>query len=278
MEISNGNVVMEEVDNLKTIKNSRWRVESNVDELMESIKQQGLLQPIAARKEDKVVICGNRRLYAFKKLGYTKIPVIFKTGVTDKELLILNITENIQRKDISSVEVGALVFELMNGSEFNMTIGEISVKLGINQNRVKVCLQAYKSLPEKFRKDVVHLNAGANKLVGTLPENVVASILTLCSANSGNHVKLNDAELETILNFARTEGLTVAQVRLFGILVGRGMTIKKALNELDKYRVIRADVIVVKEALFDAMQKEQVTGTLAFINKICKSKYPALFL
>ena len=107
MTNSTEQIIFENPKDLVVGENSRFRAESNQSELMESIKQNGILQPIVARKEDKVVIMGNRRLAAATKLGLDFVPVRYMESIDDKTLLILNLTENIQRKDIEIKDVVA---------------------------------------------------------------------------------------------------------------------------------------------------------------------------
>ena len=91
---------------LKFKANARWRADSNLSELMESIKQHGIQQPIVARAEDETIVFGHRRNGAAIKLGMEKVPVIFRKGISDKEANILNLLENMQRKDVTSIEIG----------------------------------------------------------------------------------------------------------------------------------------------------------------------------
>jgi ParB family transcriptional regulator, chromosome partitioning protein len=86
-------------------------VGADIDELAESIKTRGLLQPISVAEapspnEDKYeIIMGQRRFLAFKKLGKESIPCIVKSKKDDElEYLIDSVTENISRRDTTSKE------------------------------------------------------------------------------------------------------------------------------------------------------------------------------
>ena len=76
-----------------------------LDELAQSIKKNGLLQPILVRKVDDEyeIIAGERRWQACKQLGMKKIPVRVKE-VTDDETIVLALIENIQRSDLNPIE------------------------------------------------------------------------------------------------------------------------------------------------------------------------------
>lgn len=95
---------------LKKIKPNRLnpRLEINIEklnELSESIKQKGLLQPIIVRPKDSFyeVVVGERRYRASQQVGLDKIPVVIK-DFTDEEVIELNLIENIQRDDLTAVE------------------------------------------------------------------------------------------------------------------------------------------------------------------------------
>jgi ParB family transcriptional regulator, chromosome partitioning protein len=86
-------------------------VGADIDELAESIKTRGLLQPISVAEapspnEDKYeIIMGQRRFLAFKKLGKESIPCIVKSKKDDElEYLIDSVTENISRRDTTQKE------------------------------------------------------------------------------------------------------------------------------------------------------------------------------
>jgi ParB family chromosome partitioning protein len=83
--------------------NSRGQIGDDLSELMSSIKTHGLLQPIGVIKSKRgkkyEVVYGNRRYNAVKKLGIKTIQAVI-LKVNDADKLILNLVENIQRKDV----------------------------------------------------------------------------------------------------------------------------------------------------------------------------------
>lgn len=76
-----------------------------LDELAESIKKNGLLQPILVRRvgDQYQIIAGERRWQACKKLGLKKVPIRIKEA-NDDETIILALVENIQRSDLNPIE------------------------------------------------------------------------------------------------------------------------------------------------------------------------------
>jgi ParB family chromosome partitioning protein len=99
-------------------------------ELSDSIRQNGILQPIVARKTNSgkfEIIAGERRWRAAQMAGLHEVPVILKT-LSNKETLELAIIENIQREDLNAVEEAEAYQRLMN--EFNLTQQQVAEKVG----------------------------------------------------------------------------------------------------------------------------------------------------
>lgn len=96
-----------------------------LEELKNSIKEKGILQPILVRKhKDKYeIIAGHRRYFAAKSLGISELPTIIKE-LSDQEVLIFALVENLQRKDLNPIEE-AISFKRLY-EEFNLTYEEIA--------------------------------------------------------------------------------------------------------------------------------------------------------
>lgn len=79
--------------------------DENLASLSESLKEQGVLQPLIVRKTHTgfELVAGERRLRAAKLAGLTAVPAIMKES-DDKDAMILSLTENLQREDLSVVE------------------------------------------------------------------------------------------------------------------------------------------------------------------------------
>ena len=87
--------------------NVRDEQDETLLELMASIETNGLLSPITVRhKGDKYeVIAGHRRLEAVKRLGEPFIECLIKEDVSDKDYFVMQVEENIQRKNMSAYEI-----------------------------------------------------------------------------------------------------------------------------------------------------------------------------
>lgn len=109
--------------------------EESIDELAQSIKNYGLIQPITVIKKDNVyeIVTGERRYRASKKAGLEKIPVIIK-DITQKEKLAISLIENIQRENLNPIEE-ALAFSSLIES-YNITQEELSQKLGKSRTAI----------------------------------------------------------------------------------------------------------------------------------------------
>jgi ParB family chromosome partitioning protein len=111
--------------------------QKELDELADSIKQNGLIQPIIVRKADNFdryeVIAGERRLRASKIAGLTKISAIIRK-INNHEALELALIENIQRSDLSLIEEAEGYKQLM--TEFRYTQEEVAHKIGKSRSHI----------------------------------------------------------------------------------------------------------------------------------------------
>ncbi|MBK1826030.1 ParB/RepB/Spo0J family partition protein [Haloferula rosea] len=104
-------------------------IESPLDELVESIRQHGIIQPLIVRKVDGKfeLIAGERRWRASKKLGLTTVPVIEREA-SDRDVLEMALIENLQREDLNPIEEAAGYVRL--SKEFSMKQEEIAGRVG----------------------------------------------------------------------------------------------------------------------------------------------------
>lgn len=115
--------------------------QESINELAQSIKENGLLQPIILRKHDKKkgvyeIVCGERRWRACDIAGLKDIPAIVK-DLDYKQAYNAMITENLQRKDIEPLEE-AEAFNLL--SQSGQSIAEMSCKFGKSERYIKLRL------------------------------------------------------------------------------------------------------------------------------------------
>jgi ParB family chromosome partitioning protein len=123
--------------------------EKDLMELSESIKENGVIQPLIVHEKDGMfeIVAGERRYRASKLAGLTKVPVVVKRA-TKKDILVMSIIENVQRSDLNCVEEALAYFKLMD--EFQLTQEEVAKKIGKERSTVANFLRVLK-LP----KDVI---------------------------------------------------------------------------------------------------------------------------
>lgn len=116
-------------------------------ELSESIKVQGLIQPITVRKQGAhqyQLISGERRLRASKLAGLTEIPAYVRSA-NDQQMLEMALIENIQRENLNAIEV-ALSFQRML-EECNLKQEQLGERVGKNRTTVTNYLRLLKLPP-----------------------------------------------------------------------------------------------------------------------------------
>ena len=102
--------------------------EAALNELAESIKQHGIIQPLVVVKKDKhyEIVTGERRWRAAQLAGLKTVPVVVK-NLTEQEIMEISLIENIQREDLNPIEEAMAYQRLMQ--EFHMKQDEISQKV-----------------------------------------------------------------------------------------------------------------------------------------------------
>ena len=123
--------------------------EEKLNELKESIEKNGLLQPIIVKKAVKgyYIIAGERRYRAFELLGRKEIPAIIKE-MTDEEMMIFAVLENLQREDLSALEESESYKNLMD--KMSLTQEELAKKLGKSRPYIANSLRLLK-LPTEIK-------------------------------------------------------------------------------------------------------------------------------
>ena len=105
-------------------------------ELAESVKQNGVLQPILVRRKGDgffETIAGERRLRAAKLAGLQRIPAIIRNS-SDEQSMELALVENLQRKDLNPMEAARAYHRLIN--EFAFTQDTVAQRLGKDRSSI----------------------------------------------------------------------------------------------------------------------------------------------
>jgi len=127
--------------------------ETELQELSESIKTFGIIQPIIAADNGDgvyIIIAGERRTRAAKLAGLNTVPVIVR-DYTDQKRLEVSLIENIQRTDLNPIEEAAAYKNLMDFSGFSQD--ELAARVGKNRSTVANALRLLK-LPVEIQKSI----------------------------------------------------------------------------------------------------------------------------
>lgn len=109
--------------------------EDSLQELADSIKQYGLLQPILVqdRKDYYEIIAGERRWRAAKLAGLKEVPVIIK-NYSEQEIMEISLIENIQREDLNPIEEAIAYKRLLD--EFNLKQDEVAERVSKSRSTI----------------------------------------------------------------------------------------------------------------------------------------------
>ena len=121
--------------------------EDALEELAESIKQFGVIQPILVqdRKDHFEIIAGERRWRAAKLAGLKEIPVIIK-NYTEREIVEISLIENIQRQDLNPIEEAQAYRRLL--TEFNLKQDEVADRVSKSRTAVTNSMRLLKLCDE----------------------------------------------------------------------------------------------------------------------------------
>lgn len=198
-------------------------------ELAQSIRVNGLIQPIVVRKHNKdyyEIIAGERRYKAMRMIGYTAVPCII-TDADEKKSATLALIENIQREDLSTVEEAKAYREILRIQD--LTQKELAKKVGKSQssiaNKIRLLDLPLEVLDALDEKKITERHARA--MVGIEVERaqeVLSDVL---------NKKLNVSQTEKLIDKPKRK----AKVRTLGfssnIKIGIN-TIKKSIQMIEQ--------------------------------------------
>ena len=142
--------------------------DEKLDELAESIRAQGVIQPIVVRESREhggktyEIIAGERRWRASQRAGLTEIPAVVR-DVDDRTVIAMALIENIQREDLNPLEEASALQRLIN--EFDLTHAQAAAAVGRSRAAVSNLLRllelppAIRALLEARRLEMGHARA-----------------------------------------------------------------------------------------------------------------------
>ena len=124
----------------------------SIEELADSIKKQGIIQPLSVRKTENgyELAVGERRLRAAQKAGLKKVPVIVR-DLSDSDMLEISIVENIQRENLNPIEEANAYYRLIN--EFKFTQEQAAKKVGKSRSAVANTLRL-RQLSDQIKQEI----------------------------------------------------------------------------------------------------------------------------
>ncbi len=165
--------------------------ENAMEELAESVKQYGIIQPLIVRKKEHYyeIIAGERRWRAAKMAGLKEIPVVIK-NYTDEEIMEISLIENIQRENLNPIEEAAAYQLLIQ--EFHLKQEDIASKVSKSRTFITNAMRLLK-LDERVQNMISE------------------SLLTSGHARALLGIENRDLQYETAMK-VYDEGLSVREV------------------------------------------------------------------
>lgn len=180
--------------------------DETLEELTESIKAQGVLQPLVVRRrgEHWELIAGERRLRAARRAGLDTVPVI-EREVSDTEALELALIENLQRENLNPIEEALGYQQLIE--QFHLRQEDAAQKVGKNRATVANALRLLK-LPEEVQALVRkgQLSAGHAKAILGLPTAEQQALAAKLILRDGLNVRQAEELVNRLLAGPTVEG------------------------------------------------------------------------
>jgi len=243
-----------EIKKITQDENIRGRIsDKSVANLMRSIKNDGLLQPIGVFRDGRryEIIFGNRRLEACKKLGWKTIPSQIFESQGDKEIIIKNAVENIQRENVNSFEEGR-IFDMLQ-RKYDMTVSEIGARFGIARSKVRASINVFQEIPEDYRDYVIPQSGGRGTKKGKIPLSVANQII-----NSYKYNRINKEQARILFREARKDEFTLKHLTLLTYFLSKKMAFKEALEWCKDYKFMAFKLPMKQEEIDKKCRKHKM--------------------
>lgn len=152
--------------------------EVSLEELAESIREHGILQPIVVTPHDGkyMIVAGERRFRAATKAGLDKMPALVRT-LSNQHKLELSLIENLQRRDLNVLETATAYLKLRD--QFNLTLDQIGQRVGGKSVAAISNTLRLLRLPESVRKALAEgrLREGQARPLVNLDDMIIEKIL-----------------------------------------------------------------------------------------------------
>ncbi|MBF5027773.1 ParB/RepB/Spo0J family partition protein [Planobacterium oryzisoli] len=177
-----------------------------LEELSESIKSLGVIQPITLRKEGEKfeIISGERRYRASKLAGLKSIPSYIRL-VNDQELLEMALVENIQREDLDAIEIALTYQRLLE--EIGMTQESLSKRLGKERSTITNSIRLLRLNPQiqnAIRRG--EISAGHGRALLTVEDQRSQSLLLEKILKEGLNVRQTESAAKALKKSSEMPG------------------------------------------------------------------------
>ncbi len=254
---------------IQIVENVRDFDKKDVDmaDLMQSIKDNGLLQPIGVMKTDKAkvytILYGHRRFIAHQKLGIKTIQAKIYEKKTLNEQLVFNLLENMQRKNPSAIEEGRIISKLL---DFGLSEMEIAVRLSTPISKINRSHVLFKRTPEEFRDTIVNAYGPAKLKAGKIPSSVANKIIAM-----NKSCGIGKKEVRKMFQLAKVGKLNTQKINLMGSLLKSGLTFDETLEKLKTSQIYTLYIPLNKE-LIEKNCKKYNMGQMELLSKIIYGK------
>ena len=166
--------------------------DESLDELSESIRQFGVLQPILVQKKGNryEIIAGERRWRAARKAGLTEIPAIVRE-YTDQETLELSLIENIQREDLNPIEEAKAFRRLVE--EFSLRQEDLAVRVSKSRTAITNSLRLLK-LDERVQDMIEQGQISMGHARALIPVEIPEEQYLIAQQIAEKHLSVRDVE------------------------------------------------------------------------------------
>lgn len=232
------------IDQIKPNKNQpRKNFDKELlNELAQSIKEQGIIQPIIVEKVDVdkySIIAGERRFRAAKIAGLKKVPVFIKE-VNSLNRLELALIENIQRQDLNPIEEAQAYYTLLK--ESGITQEELSKKIGKSRSAISNSVRLLQ-LPTDIQKGVIE---------GIYTSGHARALLSL----------INPADRTILLEKLKKDNLSVREAEEIAKKLNNGQR-DVAKPKKENIKLVEKEVLDIQEKFIEAVgNKVKIKGNL----------------
>jgi len=239
--------------------------DSKMEELISSIKEKGILQPIAVRElknGNYEIIAGERRYRAAKAVGLKSIPAYILSISNDSEIMEYALIENIQRVDLDPIEESE-AFALLK-SKYNLSQKEISKRVGKSRSLIANSLRLLK-LPSSIKKDIKNKKLTTGHAISLLSLKSKAQMLAIANRIVNKKLSVRNAE----------EIVSKINASFNGKIKTKKTTKPKILNELESKLIhkygTKVSILFSKsnkgKIIFEYYTKDDLDRILRILNK-----------